>query len=83
MDGPRECRIAWGSVGWGRWAPALMLGLFEEGFSFTCRRLASASGSKLPFLQRFAYHPNEIMEKWGFSVVTLRAFRLGRSLQDS
>lgn len=69
MDGPRECRTHWGSVVWGRWAPALMLGLFEEGFSFHVQALGLGVWLKLPFLRRFAWHPHEIMEKWGGSVV--------------
>lgn len=69
MDGPRDCRTRWGSVQWGRWAPALMLGLFEEGFSLHGQFLGLGVWLKLPFLRRFAWEPHEIMEKWGCSVV--------------
>lgn len=69
MDERHSCRTHWGSIHWRRWAPALCLGLFEDGFSVHVQGLGIGVWIKLPVLRRFTWDPREIMESWGFSVV--------------
>lgn len=70
-DSARSFRMKWGELSWGyrECGLAAKLCLFEEGFSL-CLRLAWLQiFVRLPFLQRWAWHPREIMESWGFSTL--------------
>jgi hypothetical protein len=73
-DGRRSCRMKWGDLNWGQSKLALALCLFSSDYGPGRFSLHVAIPGlefflSLPFLERFAHEPHEIMESWGFSTV--------------
>lgn len=68
-DRPRSFRMNWGELSFGRPGIALELCLFGDGghFSLAIHAFRIQTYIRLPFLNRWAHEPAEIMESWGFS----------------
>lgn len=71
-DGKHSFRMNWGELNFGKGGFALSLHLFDDPphFSFQIFALWVNLYVKLPFLRRFAYEPDEMMDSWGFSYGT-------------
>lgn len=68
-DRSRSFRMKWGDLSFGDRGFALELCLFGDGghYSLEIHGLRIKTFIRLPFLQRWAREPKEIMESWGFS----------------
>lgn len=68
-DRPRSFRMKWGEISFGQPGVALELCLFGDRphYSLEIHALRTKAFIKLPFLERWAREPHEIMESWGAS----------------
>ena len=69
-DSRRSFRMKWGELSWREFGFAAKLCLFDEGrFSLNLHLAWLQMFVSLPFLSRWAWEPEEIMESWGFSTL--------------
>jgi hypothetical protein len=68
-DGKRSFRMKWGEISFGRPRMALQLCLFGDRphYSLNIEALRINLWIRLPFLERWAREPEDIMESWGAS----------------